>query len=234
LAETDPFAYLNFVLQFCPLVGPADVEKPLRARFAKIGIEAGKPFPLAKLTPEHKGELEMGIKGALEKIKQRVATVGKDENGWRVATSAFGDRAMYKGDWPLRAAAAMAGIYGNDAVEALYPLLATDGDGNKADCSKNRYTLTFPKDQLPPVNAFWSVTMYDGKSQLLIENPINRYLINSPMLPDLEKNDSPGKDKEANWLPAPDGPIYLVMRLYWPKKEALDGDWKPPVVRVVK
>jgi hypothetical protein len=245
LAETDPFAYLNFVLQFCPPVGPAEVEKPLRAKFAKIGIEAGKPFKLDKLSAEQKRDLEMGIKSGLEKIKEQVATLGKDENGWRVAKSGFGDREMYKGDWTMRAAAAMAGIYGNDAVEALYPMLAKDSDGNKPDCSKNRYTLTFPKGQLPPCNAFWSVTMYDGKTQLLIENPINRYLINSPMLPDLKKNndgsltiymqkDSPGKDKESNWLPAPDGPIYVVMRLYWPKEEALKGEWKPPAVKRVE
>ncbi len=243
LAETDPFAYLNFVLQFCPPVGPAEVDNPLRARFARIGIEAGKPFPLAKLTPEQKGELEMGIKAGLERIKKQVATVGKDENGWRVTTDAFGDRGFMKGNWTLRAAAAMAGIYGNDAVEALYPLLATDSDGNKPDCSKNRYTLTFPKGQLPPAKAFWSVTMYDGKTQLLVENPINRYLINSPMLPDLKKNadgsltiyiqkDSPGKEKESNWLPAPDGPIYVVMRLYWPEEAALTGKWQPPAVKV--
>jgi hypothetical protein len=99
--------------------------------------------------------------------------------------------------------------------------------------------------QLPPVNAFWSVTMYDGKTQFLIKNPINRYLINSPMLPDMKKNldgsltlylqkDSPGKDKESNWLPAPNGEIYLVMRLYWPKTEGSSvlpagaGSWNPP------
>jgi hypothetical protein len=244
LAESDPFAYLNFLLQFCPPVGSADVEKPLRAKFAKIGIEAGKPFALDKLTADQKAELEMGVTSGLEKIKKQVAELGKDENGWQVG-SAFGDRTFFKGDWTLRAAAAMAGIYGNDAVEALYPLLATDSDGNKPDCSKKRYTLTFPKGQLPPANAFWSVTMYDGKTQLLIENPINRYLINSPMLPDLKKNedgsltlyiqkDSPGKEKESNWLPAPDGPIYVVMRLYWPKEEALNGKWKPPALTPVK
>jgi hypothetical protein len=94
---------------------------------------------------------------------------------------------------------------------------------------------------MPPVNAFWSVTMYDAKTQLLIDNPINRYLINSPMLPDLKKNadgsltlyiqkDSPGRGMESNWLPGPNGPIYLVMRLYWPKEEALNGTWKPPAV----
>ena len=150
--------------------------------------------------------------------------------------------ALYNGDWTLRAAAAMAGIYGNDAAEALYPLLATDSDGKKPDGSNEPLHADVPAGQLPPVNAFWSVTMYDGKTQLLVENPINRYLINSPMLPDLKKNadgsltlyiqkDSPGKDKESNWLPAPDGPIYVVMRLYWPKEAALKGKWKPPAVQ---
>jgi len=135
----------------------------------------------------------------------------------------------------------MAGIYGNDAAEELYPLLSTDTAGNKPDCSANRYTLTFPPGQLPPSNAFWSVTMYDGKTQLLVANPLDRYLINSPMLPNLKKNpdgsltlylqkESPGAAKESNWLPAPDGPIYVVMPLYWPKEAALDGSWKPPAV----
>jgi hypothetical protein len=180
------------------------------------------------------------------KVTEKVATLGKSINGWNVS-SAFGDRAFYKGDWLLRAAAARAGIYGNDAVEAMYPMTKVLADGTALDGSKHKYTLTFPKDQFPPVNAFWSVTMYDGKTQLLIQNPINRYLINSPMLPGMKKNadrsltlyiqkDSPGKAKEANWLPAPDGPIYMVMRLYWPKTEAPsilpagEGSWQPPAV----
>ncbi len=245
LAEADPFAYLNFVLQFSPQTGPAAVETPLRARFAKIGIEAGKPFEVEKLTPEQKAELEAAMKKGIEKIKQKVAALGTDENGWRVTTNGFGDRRTYDGNWLLRAAAAMAGIYGNSPAEAVYPLLTTDSDGNKPDTATHRYTLTFLAGELPPVNAFWSVTMYDRKTQLLVANPINRYLINSPMLPDLKKNpdgsltiyiqkDSPGKDKESNWLPAPDGPIYVVMRLYWPKKKALDGEWKPPVVKRVE
>jgi hypothetical protein len=245
LAETDPFAYLNFVLPLCPAVGPAEVEKPLRARFAKIGIEAGKPFPIDKLSPETKGEIVEGVKAGVAKIKGQIAQIGQGENGWHVALSAFGDRAMYKGDWTKRAAAAMAGIYGNDAVEALYPMLAVDSEGNKPDGAKHAYTLTFPAGKLPPVNAFWSVTMYDGKTQLLIKNPLDRYLINSPMLGELKKNadgsltlylqkDSPGKEKESNWLPAPDGPMYVVMRLYWPKDEALSGAWKPPAAERVK
>jgi len=244
-ADADPFAYLNFALTLCPPNGPAAVEVPMRARFAKIGVEAGKPFPAGALTPDRKAELEAGMKSGLEKIKQQVADLGTDENGWRVATKGFGDRQMYAGNFTLRAAAAMAGIYGNDAVEALYPILATASDGKKPDTSENRYTLTFPAGQLPPANAFWSVTMYDGKTQLLVKNTINRYLINSPMLPNLKKNadgsltihiqkDSPGKDEEVNWLPAPNGPAFIVMRVYWPKESALNGTWKPPAVQLVK
>ena len=123
----------------------------------------------------------------------------------------------------------------------------TDATGETLDTGKNNYTLTFPAGQFPPVNAFWSVTMYDGKTQLLIENPINRYLINSPMLPRMKINadgsltifiqkDNPGAEKETNWLPAPDGTVYLVMRLYWPKETPPsilppgEGTWKPPGV----
>lgn len=162
----------------------------------------------------------------------------------------FHNQEYYHGDWLLRAAAAKAGIYGNDAVEAMYPMTREDGTGQPLDGSKHNYTLTFAAGQYPPVNAFWSVTMYDGKTQLLIENPINRYLINSPMLPGMKKNadgsltlylqkDSPGKDKESNWLPAPNGPIYLVMRLYWPKTEPPSilppgtGTWQPPATVAV-
>jgi len=245
MADSNPFAYLNFVLQFCPPTGPAAVEVPMRARFAKIGVEAGKPFPADSLTPEQKAALETAMKSGLEKIKREVVDLGKNENGWRVMTNGFGDRKDYAGDWALRAAAAMAGIYGNSPAEAVYPLLATDSEGQKPDCSANRYTLTFTPGQFPPANAFWSVTMYDGKTQLLIKNPIDRYLINSPMMPDLKKNadgsltiylqkDSPGADKQSNWLPAPDGPIYVVMRIYWPKEAALDGSWKPPAVQQTK
>jgi hypothetical protein len=234
----DPFTYLSFLLQFCPATGPAEVEVPLRARFARIGIEAGKPYPSVVLTDDEKMEVMAGMKAGFAKIKKELASFGTKVNGWRISTSGFGDRAANKGNWTMRAAAAVAGIYGNDAAEALYPILVADSEGNRPDCKKHDYTLTFPADQLPPANFFWSVTMY-GRTQLLIENPMNRYLINSPMLPNLKKNadgsltlylqkNSPGKDKESNWLPAPDGPIYCVMRLYGPKAEALDGTWKPP------
>ncbi len=235
------FAYLDFALQFAP-AGPE--EKEIRAKLARIGIGPGKQFDFMALDLEHKIEVGLGMKEGIAKIKAAVAGLGRSVNGWRVS-SAQGDRAYFQGDWLKRSAGAMAGIYGNDAVEATYPMTRVDVTGEKLDGSKHNYTLTFPAGQLPPVNAFWSVTMYDGRTQLLIENPINRYLINSPMLPGMKKNadgsltlyiqnQSPGADKESNWLPAPNDTIYLVMRLYWPKTEAPsilppgEGTWQPP------
>jgi hypothetical protein len=248
----DPFktefpAYLDFLLQFTPEVPE---EKALRAKFASIGIGPGKSFDFKELSVEHKAAVGLAIKEGFEKITAAADKIGKDINGWQVG-AAQGDRAFYKGDWLLRAAASKAGIYGNDAVEAMYPLTRHDGEGQLLDGSKHRYEMTFAKGALPPVNAFWSVTMYDGKNQLLVDNPINRYLINSPMLGGMKTNpdgsltlliqkDSPGKAKEANWLPAPDGPIYLVMRLYWPRTEPPsilppgDGTWNPPGLKRVQ
>lgn len=245
MVKTGFLGYLDFAMQFAP-AGPE--EKEIRAKLASIGVGAGKPFDFDALDPEHKVEIGLGMKAGDEQVTKKVANLGTNVNGWRIA-SAFGDRKFYNGDWLLRAAAAKTGIYGNDAVEAVYPLGRNDANGEPLDGSKHNYTLTFPAGQFPPVNAFWSVTMYDGKTELLIKNPINRYLINSPMLPQLKKNedgsltlyirkDSPGADKESNWLPAPDGPIYVAFRLYWPKTEAPsvlppgEGTWKPPGVVV--
>ena len=247
LVKTNFFQYLDFALQFAP---PEENEKEIRAKLARIGIGAGKTFDFKELSPEHKAEVGLGMKDGEAKVDEAVANAGKAINGWQVS-SLPGNSAHYNGDWLKRAAAAKAGIYGNDAVEAVYPLTRVDGDGQTLDGSKHNYTLTFPKGQFPPVNAFWSVTMYDGKTQLLIENPINRYLINSPMLPGMKKNKdgsltlyiqnkSPGKDKESNWLPAPNDTIYLVMRLYWPKEKppsvlpAGEGTWQPPAIVAAK
>jgi hypothetical protein len=241
LAKTGFFDYLDFSLQFAP-AGPEETE--IRQKLARLGIGAGKNFDFKALSPEQKASVVEGMKAGEEKVKQAVSNIGTKINGWSIS-SLDGDRAFFNSDWLKRAAAAMAGIYGNDSVEATYPLTKTLPDGEPLDGSKHNYTLTFPAGQLPPVNAFWSVTMYDGKTQLLIKNPINRYLINSPMLPNMKldaergltlyiQKDSPGADKESNWLPAPDGPIYLVMRLYWPKAQPPsilppgEGTWKPP------
>ena len=247
LAQKNFFEYVNFVLQFAP-AGPE--EKSIRAKLAKIGIGPGKKSDFKELTDEQKAAIAAGMKEGEQKVDERIATAGKRINGWNVA-SVFGDRAYYHGDWLLRAAAAKAGIYGNDAVEAMYPMTRWLPSGEVLDGSKHNCTLTFPAGQLPPVNAFWSVTMYDGKSQLLIQNPIDRYLINSPMLPNMKKNadgsltlyiqkDSPDADKESNWLPAPNDLIYLVLRLYWPKTEPPsilppgEGTWKPPGIVLAK
>jgi len=241
LAKTGFFHYLAFQLQFAP-AGPE--EKAIREKLARLGVEAGKPFDFKALSPEQKAAVVEGMKAGETKVTEAVSDAGKDINGWRI-TDPNGDRAFFNGDWLKRSVAAQAGIYGNDSAEATYPITRVDVDGEPLDGSKHSYTLTFPAGQTPPVNAFWSVTMYDGKSQLLIKNPINRYLINSPMLPNMKKNadgsltlyiqkDSPGADKEANWLPAPNDTIYLVMRLYWPKSEPPsilppgEGTWKPP------
>lgn len=243
LVKKNFFEYLDFALQFAP---PGPEEAEIRAKLARIGVGPGKSFSFAELPLAHKAEIALGMQAGEKQVEAKVAAIGKAVNGWNVG-SAFGDRAFYHGDWLLRAAAAKAGIYGNDAVEAVYPMTKTLPDGTPLDGSQHAYTLTFAKGQLPPVNAFWSVTMYDGRTQLLIQNPIDRYLINSPMLSDMKTNadgsltlyvqkDSPGKDEESNWLPAPNGPIYLVMRLYWPKTEppsilpAGEGSWQPPAL----
>ncbi|MCY1498714.1 hypothetical protein D9M68_327070 [compost metagenome] len=150
----------------------------------------------------------------------------------------FGTREYLKNNYLYRMAAAVLGIYGNSKQEAMYPVYATDVEGQKLD-GANRYTVHFAADKMPPVNAFWSLTMYDLPASLLVANPINRYLLNKPMLPQFVKdadggytfyvqNESPGKDKEPNWLPAPKGPFFVAMRLYWPKDEALNGMWKHP------
>jgi hypothetical protein len=246
-AKTNFFGLLDFLLQFAP---PGPEETEIRAKLARIGVGAGKTFDVKDLSAEHKTALLLGMKAGDEKVDALVASIGKRVNGWDVY-SAFGDRAFFKGDWLLRSAGAKIGIYGNSASEAVYPKTRIAADGQLLDTSKSNYTLTFAKGSLPPVNAFWSVTMYDGTSQLLIKNPINRFLINSPMLPSMKKNgddsltlyiqkDSPGKDKESNWLPAPNGLAYLIMRLYSPKDSPPsilppgDGTWKPPGIVAAK
>ena len=233
-ASADFFGYLNFVLQFCPLI-PDDTTA--RANFEKIGIKPGKPFDPAAFSPEARQSIAAGMADGLKAINAKAATETS-------TAQLFGTREFMKNNYLNRAVGAKMGIYGNSENEAYYFTWHTDAAGQPLNCATKRYVLRFAKGKQPPVNAFWSVTMYDGKTQLLVANPINRYLINSPMLPKfkldpdgglpiyIQKN-SPGSDKEANWLPAPDGPIYMVMRCYWPKQAVLDGQWKlPPITRV--
>lgn len=243
LAKKHFLQYLDFMLQFAPA---QPNETAIRAQLARIGVGTGKPADAGGTSLLDRIEMDLGLWEGERKVEAAVAAAGIGMNGWRV-TNIQGSAEAYDGNWLQRAVVAKAGIYANDSAEATYPFTRTDGNGAALDCSATNYAITFPAGQLPPVNAFWSVTMYDGKTQLLIENPINRYLINSPMLPGMKRNadgsltlhlqnKSPGADKAANWLPAPAGPIYLVMRMYWPKTEAPSilpigkGAWQPPPV----
>ena len=232
------FNQLNFILQFCP-THPSEQE--LMSRFAQIGIGADKTFEFDTLSSELQVAIGQGIGDAWADFMElkKDADVGK-------VTSAdvYGSREQLRNNYLYRKIGAVVGIYGNAAEEATYPVYFIDSDGQKLD-GAHRYTLRFEKGQLPPVNSFWSMTMYDDPGRLLVANPIDRYLINSPMLPNLKQDadggvtiylqhESPGPDKEANWLPAPQGPFNVNMRLYWPKKEALDGTWVEPKMHRVK
>lgn len=236
----ETFNVLNFLLQFCPTV-PG--EKELMARFAKIGIGAGNKIDTTQLSPEVIAAMKEGIHEAwtedFAKLKQQI------DEGKVTSGDLFGTREYLKNNYLYRMGAAVLGIFGNSKQEAMYPVYALDAKGQKLNGADNNYTLHFNADELPPVNAFWSLTMYELPSSLLVDNPINRYLLNTPMMPEFKRdkeggitfyiqNSSPGKDKETNWLPAPKGPFMVVLRLYWPKESALDGSWKNPPMQSVK
>ncbi|MDT7732392.1 MAG: hypothetical protein QOK45_2645 [Mycobacterium sp.] len=233
--KTSPqfFQILGFALRFAPTL-PS--EKDLRARFETIGIGPEGNFEADKLTPEMRSAVEGGMADAWNELN----TFKKDkvDTGEVGSAQFFGTAADLKGNYLYRMAGAVFGIYGNTAAEAIYPSFANDSTGAPLT-GANNYTFHFASGQLPPVNAFWSLTMYEMPQSLLVANPLQRYLINSPMLhslvPDTDggytfsiQNESPGPDKESNWLPAPKGPFMLVLRLYWPKPDALNGVWKAP------
>jgi hypothetical protein len=230
------FDVLNFVLQFCP-THPS--EKELMERFARIGVGPGRSFDLQALSPEATKGIEQGMADAWKEFKEYKET--QVDTGKATSADAFGTRAFLKGRYLDRMSGAVLGIYGNSKDEAIYPAYFVDDQGQPLD-GTNRYTLRFAPNGLPPVNAFWSLTLYELPSSLLSANPLNRYLINSTMLPNLARDtdggitlyvghESPGKDKESNWLPAPAGPFFSVLRLYWPKPEALDQTWTAPPLR---
>lgn len=233
-SSLEVFNILNFVLQFSPTV-PS--EKELMERFAKIGIGAGKTFDATQLSPEMKKAFEEGIADAWKEFADGAKLLAE---GKITAGDVFGTRVSMKNNYFNRWLATI-GIWGNSKQEAMYPIYFTDASGQKLD-GANRYTLHFPKGQLPPANAFWSLTMYQLPESLLVANPIDRYLINSPMLPKLKmdadggltlyiQNESPGKELESNWLPAPKGPFSAYLRIYWPKEEVLQGKWTAPQMK---
>jgi len=232
--EPQFWQYANFLLQFCPTL-PS--ETALRAKFYRIGVKAGAPWP----PPGMPGDVVQAIKAGGQNAQKQL---DKDALNLTTSVGLFGTPQQMAGKYKERALGALAGIYGNTPEEAIYPSYLKDASGQLLDSSKFNYTLTFEWGKLPPVNAFWSVTMYDGKTRFLVENPLNRYLINSIMLPELKKNanggvtlylqhKSPGTDLESNWLPAPDGQMGVVMRLYMPKPEVIKGVWVAPPIRTV-
>ena len=227
------FDLLDFQLKYAPVM---DSEKDVRARFASIGLTGEGIFDSQSLSPEMQQAFTAGMADAWAEF----AAFKKDkiDTGEVKSGQLFGTKDFLNRNYLYRMAGAVIGIYANSNEEAMYPVLSTDSTG-AALSGASDYTLTFPAGQLPPANAFWSVTMYKLPESLLVDNPINRYVINSPMLPGLATNPdgsitlyvqhaSPGADREANWLPAPEGPFTVFMRVYWPKPEALDGTWQPP------
>ncbi|MEK1887990.1 MAG: DUF1254 domain-containing protein [Phyllobacterium sp.] len=231
------FNVLNFLLAYCP-TNPSETQ--LMESFAKIGVGAGKKLDVSSLSPEITTAMKEGIADAwvaLEGLRKEI-DAGKVAVG-----DLFGTREYMKNNYLYRFIAAALGIFGNSKQEAMYPPYGVDSKNERLN-GANKYTIHFAPGELPPANAFWSLTMYELPKSLLVANSLNRYLINSPMLPQLVKdadggltlyvqNESPGKEKEPNWLPGPKGPFTIFMRIYWPKEPALDGTWKqPPMIKV--
>ncbi len=226
------FARMNAVMKDNPAVS-ADAQ--VMKGFAAIGITPGKPFNLREHDTAVAEGLEQGLKAGRARIDAEAKKpFGKKVNGWEIMT----DVGRYGTNYSVRAMVALIGLGANLPEDAVYPRATVDAGGNPL-VGTNRYVIQFPKGQLPPVGAFWSITMYNSK-QFFVPNPINRYAIGDR--DDLKSNDdgsvtiyiqheSPGADKESNWLPAPKDKFNLFTRLYWPKREIIDGTWKMPPVK---
>jgi hypothetical protein len=230
------FRYLSFMLAFA---APQASEVTLLERFARIGIVPGRPFDEKSLSPTRLAALQAGIDaGKAEFATFKKTRVDTHQIG---SNDLFGSREHLHGNTLYRYAGAEMGIFGNSAEEANYMGYFTDAKGRPVDGGRRNYTLHFAKGQLPPAKAFWSLTMYDGASKLLVENPLKRYLINSRMLDSLARNadggvtlylqhDSPGQARQSNWLPTPAGPFYAVLRVYMPEPQVASGQWQQPML----
>lgn len=213
---------------------PHLTDGPILARMRKIGIEPGKNFDMAKVSPQLKKALEAAPASAQRLMQWKLPRLARAANHWSMNTETMG---VYGNDYLKRAIIAQQGLGANTPQDAIYPLSLGDQEGRPLE-GANKYALHFDKATLPPVDAFWSVTLYDQQGYQ-VANSLNRFAISSWMplkrAPDgsltlYVQHESPGKDKEANWLPAPKGPFNLTMRLYAPKSEALTGKWNPPPV----
>ncbi len=225
------FSVLNAALPFCP---PIDPEARWRAAAARIGVAAGQAFDPAVFDPEIQEALRVGVEAGDAVIAKAMQSAA--------ASVIFGarDEQQAQTDPLRRAVGARLKLQGNSREERLNSLYRSDAAGEPLDASKTGYVLRFDRNQLPPVDAFWSITAYDALTRNLIDNPLNRTSINSTMLPDLAtgsdgsveiliQQTSPADQTAVNWLPAPAGPFYLVLRLYCPKPEAWDGTWTAPL-----
>ena len=232
--------YLNLVKPF----NKEDIEE--LKRFEKIGVSPGAKFDSTQFSDDIIKAINEGVNEGIAAIKEKAGKIGEKKNGWNMMDP-FGNREFYKGDRLLRAAAVMVGIYGNDKIEAFYPVAYVDKEGKILNGKTNMYKIHFSKDQIPPAKYFWSVTMYDksadGVGGYLIKNPINRFLINSTtdgLMYDKDggltiyiQNKKPDATKLSNWLPAPAEDFYLMIRIYGPKDVAMNGTWAPPSVEKV-
>jgi len=236
----------NFISYLNALMSQGEIhptEKELFKRFSKIGIVPGQTFNSDDFDPEIIKAINEGIAVATEKMLEESAKLGELKNGWQLVSGAFGNRETMHGRYLTRAAAAYFGLWGNDLEEAFYPEATLDSNNETLDGSKHNYILHFKKDELPPVKAFWSLSMYKLPEQLFAKNEIGRYIISSSTeglkynkdgsLDVYIQKENPGADKASNWLPAYDGPFSLQARLYWPNPESLDPLYEMPSVKQI-
>jgi hypothetical protein len=225
------FAEAAEILKLQP---PHLTDQPIIARLKRIGFEVGKSFDIDKVDPAVKAGLESAPEDAQKLMLWKLPTLARVANGWGMNTDTMG---VYGNYYLKRALIAREGLGANVPEDAIYPLNLADDTGKPLD-GANAYTIHFDKDATPPSQAFWSVTLYDSDG-FQVANPLNRFAVSSWMpfkynadgsLDLYFQNESPGADKEANWLPAPKGPFNLTMRLYAPKSDALTGKWNPPPV----
>jgi hypothetical protein len=224
------FAYAAELLKIHP---PHVTDWSILARLQRIGIQVGKSFDTAQLPPAAMQALDDVPAKAWEKVRAKGPSFGRIVNGWQMNTETMG---VYGNHYLKRAWCAMTmGVFGNEPGDAIYPSNIADSDGQPLD-GANNYLLHFARDEMPPVEAFWSLTVYDAKGYI-VANPSNRYAIgnNIPLSynPDGSldlylQHDSPGIERESNWLPSPRGRLEVILRLYAPKSDALDGTWNPP------
>jgi len=231
--------YFSYGAELMKVNRPHITDWSTLARIERIGIVPGKSFDFTKASPAVKAGLERAVVDGLQLLKDTIPSLAPIVNGWQMNTSAMG---VYGNFYMKRACVALVGLGANQPQDAIYPLNLADADGKPMEGGK-RYVLHFSKAELPPVDAFWSVTMYDTTGYP-IANKLNRFAIgdrdalkyNADGSLDIHiQHESPGKDKESNWLPSSaEGPLGVTMRLYAPKSQALDGRWVPPAIKKVQ